>query len=197
MPQFCLEFGRLAWSQVRWTQATLQVRSCVKTHFSHITFWIHKCLWNDHLDEIQRQLTISGAKGIVTSPQFIPGIKAAQLKSPNSAATAKFLICIGQGPEGSHSYSEMIKTNPGSVTFPKVTDESSLEDTVMLPFSSGTTGLPKGVCLTHFSLLSNLIQAGCPEISYRPRLGSEEQQRLIGQLIKWDRFVGYRAGMFK
>jgi long-subunit acyl-CoA synthetase (AMP-forming) len=32
------------------------------------------------------------------------------------------------------------------------------EDVVLLPFSSGTTGLPKGVELTHYNLVSNLHQ---------------------------------------
>jgi acyl-CoA synthetase (AMP-forming)/AMP-acid ligase II len=33
------------------------------------------------------------------------------------------------------------------------------EDLVALPYSSGTTGLPKGVMLTHHNLVANLIQA--------------------------------------
>ena len=28
----------------------------------------------------------------------------------------------------------------------------------LLPYSSGTTGLPKGVCLTHFNMVANLLQ---------------------------------------
>lgn len=32
----------------------------------------------------------------------------------------------------------------------------------LLPYSSGTTGLPKGVCLTHFNLVANLLQ--CEEV---------------------------------
>ena len=36
--------------------------------------------------------------------------------------------------------------------------EISPEDTVALPFSSGTTGLPKGVVLTHRSLVTSVAQ---------------------------------------
>ena len=32
------------------------------------------------------------------------------------------------------------------------------EDLVALPYSSGTTGLPKGVMLTHYNLVANLRQ---------------------------------------
>src|SRR5262249_36102325 len=34
------------------------------------------------------------------------------------------------------------------------------EDVVALPYSSGTTGLPKGVMLTHHNLVANLCQFG-------------------------------------
>lgn len=32
---------------------------------------------------------------------------------------------------------------------------ASLDDFILLPYSSGTTGLPKGVMLTHYNLVSN------------------------------------------
>ena len=32
------------------------------------------------------------------------------------------------------------------------------EDILQLPYSSGTTGLPKGVMLTHFNLVANVQQ---------------------------------------
>jgi acyl-CoA synthetase (AMP-forming)/AMP-acid ligase II len=32
------------------------------------------------------------------------------------------------------------------------------EDLLVLPFSSGTTGLPKGVMLTHYNVIANILQ---------------------------------------
>ena len=42
-------------------------------------------------------------------------------------------------------------------TYPDVTIDTH-NDTFVLPFSSGTTGLPKGVMLTHRNLVSNVLQ---------------------------------------
>ncbi|EFC36057.1 long-chain-fatty-acid--CoA ligase [Naegleria gruberi] len=39
-------------------------------------------------------------------------------------------------------------------------DINPLEDLIALPYSSGTTGLSKGVCLTHYNLISNVLQIG-------------------------------------
>ncbi|KAB7503840.1 4-coumarate--CoA ligase 1 [Armadillidium nasatum] len=41
------------------------------------------------------------------------------------------------------------------------------DDTVVIPYSSGTTGLPKGVVLTHGNLLANLAQSTQPEACHQ------------------------------
>jgi len=38
-----------------------------------------------------------------------------------------------------------------------VNPDTTCDDIVVLPFSSGTTGLPKGVMLTHRNLVSNMM----------------------------------------
>lgn len=37
-------------------------------------------------------------------------------------------------------------------------------ETLFIPYSSGTTGFPKGVELTSNNLLANVIQIGSPEV---------------------------------
>lgn len=42
-------------------------------------------------------------------------------------------------------------------------DQIDLNDTAFLPYSSGTTGLPKGVQITHENIVSNLEQISARE----------------------------------
>merc|ERR1719222_1547959 len=37
-------------------------------------------------------------------------------------------------------------------------------DIIAMPFSSGTTGPPKGVCLSHFNLVANCVQIGAKDV---------------------------------
>ena len=41
--------------------------------------------------------------------------------------------------------------------------EGSPDDVAILPYSSGTTGFPKGVQLTHRNVVSNLYQMSSPD----------------------------------
>jgi long-subunit acyl-CoA synthetase (AMP-forming) len=49
----------------------------------------------------------------------------------------------------------------------------NIDDTAVLPYSSGTTGLPKGVMLSHRYIVSNIAQINdCYEIRHtEPALG--------------------------
>lgn len=58
-----------------------------------------------------------------------------------------------------------------AINFNEFTDNScelavsiSPDDVAFLPYSSGTTGLPKGVQLTHYNMVSNVDQVSHPEI---------------------------------
>ena len=52
------------------------------------------------------------------------------------------------------------------------TAKGSGDDTCVLPYSSGTTGLPKGTMLTHDSIVANLLQvrpAVMLSVTYQPQ----------------------------
>jgi len=94
------------------------------------------------LDEILRQLKACRAKVAVTTPQFLSSIQAAQ--NSGQCPDLKSIVVIGKAQVGCHTFSEMVKVDPSHVRFPSKSEINTLEDISLLPYSSGTTGLPKG-----------------------------------------------------
>lgn len=58
----------------------------------------------------------------------------------------------------------MVKGDDGSLYMANRDGFDSHTDVVAMPFSSGTTGPPKGVCLTHFNLVANCVQTAAPNV---------------------------------
>eukprot|EP00743_Colponemidia_sp_Colp-15_P003698 GILK01003990.1.p1 GENE.GILK01003990.1~~GILK01003990.1.p1 ORF type:complete len:544 (-),score=79.86 GILK01003990.1:139-1770(-) len=61
-------------------------------------------------------------------------------------------------------YDELLRPDNTLEDLPKTIEINVHEDLVVLPYSSGTTGLPKGVMLTHHNVVSNLCQIAAPGI---------------------------------
>jgi acyl-CoA synthetase (AMP-forming)/AMP-acid ligase II len=99
-------------------------------------------------DEIAKQLRDCGAKCLFTIPAFMEKARAAAAQ-----AGVREIVVFGEA-EGALSFSELIiASGPPPVT------AVSPDDVVALPYSSGTTGLPKGVMLTHGNVVANLLQS--------------------------------------
>jgi acyl-CoA synthetase (AMP-forming)/AMP-acid ligase II len=98
--------------------------------------------------EIAHQLKDAGAKFLVAGPQCAEKAKAAA-----EAVGITNLFVFGEAP-GFKPFNSLLD---GDGEIPSVTINPK-EDLVALPYSSGTTGLPKGVMLTHHNLISNLRQ---------------------------------------
>ena len=99
-------------------------------------------------EEIIKQLKDSGAKYLLTIPQLMEKARAA------AAATGiKSVFVIGEA-EGSIPFASLLEQ---SGDFAKVAIDPQT-DIAALPYSSGTTGFPKGVMLTHRNLVAMLRQ---------------------------------------
>ena len=99
-------------------------------------------------DELAHQLNDAKAKFLVTISLFLENAQEAAAKS-NIQEIFTFDPVEGVTPF-------MALTQNDEAMTPVAIDPR--EDLVVLPYSSGTTGLPKGVMLTHHNIVSNMVQ---------------------------------------
>ncbi|KAF3329650.1 putative 4-coumarate--CoA ligase 3 [Carex littledalei] len=101
--------------------------------------------------EIHKQASAAGPKIIITEMCAIEKVK-------DFAAERDIQVVIIDGHvDGYMHFSELIKEDNNS-QFEDFDSEIEPDDVVALPYSSGTTGLPKGVMLTHRSLVTSVAQ---------------------------------------
>lgn len=116
-------------------------------------------------DELTHQLTDAGASYLLTTPALME-------KSSEAASRAGVREVFVIGEAANTTPFASLSSSPGN---PPLVPIDPSTDLAALPFSSGTTGLPKGVMLTHANLVANVAQiAVCEPVS--------EADTLIGVL---------------
>lgn len=99
--------------------------------------------------EVTTQLRDSGARFLATVPALLDTARAA------TAGLNVHLIVIGPAQDAISFEDLAIGTHNFALP-----DIDPMQDLAALPYSSGTTGLPKGVMLTHHNLAANTLQCG-------------------------------------
>ncbi|XP_026752676.1 probable 4-coumarate--CoA ligase 1 [Galleria mellonella] len=109
-------------------------------------------------EELRRQFSDCNVKAIATIEMFMP---VAQQVSA-SLKDYKGTIWVGgedDGTKGIFGLRPLLMADHKSDL-----PDLNCDDVCLVPYSSGTTGMPKGVMLTHKNLVTNLKQVQCPSV---------------------------------
>lgn len=100
---------------------------------------------------LARQMEASGARVVVVTRQHHRVVHAAQRELAKLVPGASLKIVLVE---------TLLRGQPESMPhYLHPTDKAQRDDTVVVPFSAGAQGEPKGVALTNISLVSNIHQA--------------------------------------
>jgi len=118
--------------------------------------------------EVAYQLSNSEAVALIVQQELLPLVQTVHAETPD----LEHVVIVGPGQHAPQTdtllFSHLLRTHPPT---PPTGKEPGWEDVVALPYSSGTTGLPKGVMLSHKNLVCNAYQSiATARITFEDRL---------------------------
>ena len=152
-------------------------------------------LYTEH--ELTFQLKDSGAKAIVTQ---LPFVETARRAAKAAGIPEDRIILLGDAhdPSGYFRHFSTVRatSSPGRAT---ATAVDVHKDLAFLVYSSGTTGLPKGVCLTHYNIVANVLQMGSLDLLYFHPFGGVDGKgdKGLGITPFFHIYVGFYFGSFR
>ena len=105
--------------------------------------------------EVHYQLEDSGAVALISDGSLLTGIDLSGLPALRKVYTVRT-----PGPSGSQLFDSLFDLE-NRFALPEPQHDSRLT-LATLPYSSGTTGMPKGVMLSHYNLVANVYQTLIP-----------------------------------
>ncbi|WP_228542357.1 long-chain fatty acid--CoA ligase [Nocardia sp. XZ_19_369] len=115
-------------------------------------------------------------KAVVCERQFAPKILEAVAKAAAEGIHVEHVICVDEAPDGTLALSDLVQRTAEGFDFEATWRKVQPDDLLTVVYTSGTTGPPKGVELTHTNFIENArvletFGGGGPEdrvISYLP-----------------------------